>query len=246
MKIFVMNFFKVIIALLPIAACCQKKSTLPGGVKVQGVARYSEPSDGTTGNNVHFYGNSITYGLNASPRTTARWTTVFSTAVGLTETNYGISGTTLVPNPCAANFDTATIATKTASDRFLFISYGVNDALYTSAITPVAYKSQMLLVIQAAINRGWNPRRIIINSPFYTTRYNASMTTPCTQLPTPEAGKELFVTAGREAAEAKGAWFIDVYHYMKSTGGLIDTDSVHPTTAGHAAIAAYVKKMLRL
>jgi len=236
----------LIIAILIVSvACSQSKVKLPGKSKLKTVYEYVEPSDGTTGDNAYFFGNSITFGLNASPRLTKRWSTVLSTAAGLTESNYGISGTTLVPNACWTNFDTSTIVTKTASGRFLFISYGVNDAFNTD-ITAAEFKASMKDAIQAAINRGWNPMRVIVNSPFYTNRIAPSMSGPCTMSPTPESGKQLFVTAAKEAAAEKGAYFIDVFNYMKNYGGLVDTDSVHPTTIGHQVIADYIKLRLQL
>lgn len=230
---------------ISVVASCQEGINMPGGMRLRTEVRYHEPNDGTTGDSAYFYGNSITYGLNASPRTTARWSTLLSSNSGLLESNNGISGTTLVPNSCWISFDTSTIAHKTSNGRFLFISYGVNDAFNTE-ITPTSYKLYMGYAIQAAINRGWTPGRIIVNSLFYTTRTAASMTGPCTQLPTPESGKALYVQAAKEAAAEKGAWFIDTFNYMKNYGGLVDSDSVHPTTLGHSVIAGFIKSQLRL
>jgi lysophospholipase L1-like esterase len=196
---------------------------------------------------VYYNGDSITVGVGASDNA-HRWTTLLSTAKGWTEVNNGLSGYVITPNECRSTWNYTTggqaIPTKTAEMRFLFISFGVNDAFVNPEITPAAYQAEIEAAIDVAIARGWDPMRCIINSPFFTT-FDGNSVNYCDPILSDEARKQLFVSAAQAAALAKGAFFIDVFNHMKNNGGAsLTTDAIHPNDAGMAVIADYIDSIL--
>lgn len=208
---------------------------------------YIEPEDGTTGSTVYYNGDSITVGVGAST-TANRWTSVLSAAKSWTEINNGLSGYVITPNECRSNWDYTTgaqaIPTKTADMRFLFISFGVNDAFVNPEITPEDYQATIEAAIDVAVARGWNAARCIVNSPFYTT-FDGNSVNYCDPILSDEARKQLFVVAAHAAALAKGGFFIDCFNHMKDNGGgSLLADSIHPNDAGMAVIANFIDSIL--
>jgi len=211
----------------------------------------SAPSDGTTGATVYFFGNSITAGNGASDNA-HRWTTLLSGAKSFTESNHGLSGYTITKQTACVirpHWDYTTddpIPTKTASLKYLFISFGVNDAFVNPGNTPSAYELTLDSAIQTAIDRGWNAKRIILNTLFFTNIDGTGVANYCNPTATDETRKQLFLTAAKNAAITKGCNTINIYDYMKNNGGvsLLNADNIHPNDTGHALIAAYIGSLL--
>lgn len=206
---------------------------------------FIEPSDGTTGNNVYFYGDSITLGQDAST-TAKRWTTLLSVAKGWVEFNNGHAGWSLCTsaqgNACTSFLDITSIPTKTAADRWIFIAAGNNDVQLTADIQPADYKQRCIDWVNAAVAKGWDPSRIVLISVFYAS-FTTGSYTACFSVPITVQRREDFITAVVEAAAETGARSIDEYHPMEAAGGnsLIDPigggPGIHPNDTGHQFIA---------
>lgn len=211
---------------------------------------YIEPIDGTvaSGGIVTFIGDSITYGFDASPRLTARWTSLLSAGKGWTEDNQGLSGYPLCQSASVCNVSfipKSLIPNKTTNNRFLFIAAGNNDIQITgqgsgtNAVTPAFYKATLIDWVNTAVSQGWNPHRIIMISPCYAD-FTAGSFVPCNTDAIDTQRRLDFVQATMDAAAASGAFAIDVYHPMQATGGdawltpIGGGPGIHPITAGHA------------
>lgn len=208
---------------------------------------YVEPTgDGTTGNTVRFIGDSITYGFDAIPRLTSRWTTLLSVAKGWTEDNQGLSGYPLCQSAAICNVSfipKSLIPNKTSDLRFLFIAAGNNDIQITgvNGVTSDFYKATLIDWVNTAVSQGWNAHRIIIITPFYAD-FTAGSFAPCNTDTITTQRRLDFVQAAKDAATASGAFCIDLYNPMKDTGGdswltpISGGPGIHPTTEGHAFI----------
>lgn len=196
---------------------------------------YIEPSDGTTGNDVTFFGDSITYGEGASPRLTNRWTSLLSAAKGYTEDNQGFSGWTLCPNACTSSLDINSIPAKTNDRRFIFIAAGNND-IQIASLEPSDYADRIADWIAMAVSLGWNPMRVIVISNFYA-EFTHGYFEPCDNDFT-QARRTAFRDAMQSAALSNGGFFINCYDPMLEGGGMaLLNDVIHPNNAGHALIA---------
>ena len=203
-------------------------------------------SDGTTGNEVVFRGDSITWGVGAST-TGNRWTSLLSSAKGWTENNFNMSGYVISdPGACTIrprwdlNDASAGVPTKTSSRRYLFIAFGVNDHfLDNSNVTSAQYQAAVEAAIDHAVNvKGWQNRRIIILSIYYTTFDNTGATNYCDPASaTTTARKNEFIAAAQAAASSRGTNYYNVYTLMENNGaGSLLADNIHPNDAGYSVI----------
>jgi len=200
-------------------------------------------SDGTTGDTVYFFGDSITVGVGASVEAN-RWTTLLSVAKGWTENNSGASGTVITENTCRPVFELSAIPNKTASLRYLFISFGVNDAFVNPEITPEAYTAAIEAAVANAVGKGWPAYRIIILSPFFTT-YDGNHINYCNPTLSDEARKQLFVTAAENAVVNTETNFVDVFNTMKDNGGSgLLADQIHPNDSGYAYVDSLIETLI--
>lgn len=83
------------------------------------------------------------------------------------------------------------------------------------------------------LNRGWPLNRIIVSTAPFTGQH--------TNLGSPVSNDSLVLynAVVIATAKAKGVPYVDVFTYMQNNGGasLLNSDSVHPTNAGHYQIA---------
>lgn len=196
--------------------------------------------------NVYFYGNSITYGYNTADHYTYSWPHLVSTARGWAEVNYGLVGNSLssaVPvngNNCYDN--RAKLPVKTAQDKYIILSYGVNDAGYNNGnYTTAVFTTQYNAVISTLISKGWDSSNIILHTGFLENGWipNSGGGGGAQQN---QAGWQTFIDATKAVAATNGLLCIDetgVY-----TAGDNQADQVHPAASGHVKIAAYVGSLI--
>ena len=60
----------------------------------------------------------------------------------------------------------------------------------------------------------------------------------------PQANQQFYADAAEDAAASVGAAFADIFALTLATPSYISADTVHPTTAGHAAIATAISAVL--
>lgn len=198
----------------------------------------------------YFFGDSITVGVGASP-STDRWTTLLCLNKGLSEFNLGIGGTTLLsatPVVVGNMYDRAStdIPTKGLNDKYLFISYGVNDAGYNyPTYTPSLFATQLQTILTICFSRGWSPINIIVNTGYYVNN-PWSLYVPPSPIPGDLTRYNSFISAAQSVAIANGTQFIDPYAYMAANGGnsLLNLDGLHPNNSGCAAIATYIESVI--
>ena len=200
-------------------------------------------ADGTMGNEVHFFGDSITTGVGATT-SADRWTSLLSALKGWTEINNGTSGYVITnPGACTIRpqFDVTTIPTKTSSKKYCFIAFGVNDHfLADSNINASQYQAAIEAAIDHAVGtKGWQNRRIIILPPYFTNADNTIQANYCFPPTITDATRKAnFVAAAKAAANSRGANYYDVYQRMADNGGnSLTTDGIHPNDAGYTVIA---------
>ncbi len=182
-------------------------------------------------NTAAFLGDSITAG-ELSPHTD-NWSSIVSTAIGMTEGNAGISGSFLqeIGSYAAGGASTGrrrglrNVATK--KPKRVYVNYGVNDLLSVNAsYTASDYQTQLIeLLTIIKTTCGLSYQDIIVGSPSYLTGSD----------PTEHAA---YVAATIAAASAVGCKYAAVWEAMNSGGGnSLLSDGVHPTAAGHIVIA---------
>jgi lysophospholipase L1-like esterase len=200
-------------------------------------------ADGTTGNDVYFRGDSITWGVGATT-TADRWTSLLSASKGWSEQNFNYSGY-VISNPGACvirpQWDFTTIPNKTTSMKYLFIAFGVNDHfLADSNINASQYQAAIEAAIDHAVGtKGWQNRRIIILPPYFTNADNRVQANYCFPPTITDATRKAnFVASAKAAANSRGANYYDVYQRMADNGGnSLTTDGIHPNDAGYIVIA---------
>jgi lysophospholipase L1-like esterase len=162
-------------------------------------------------------GDSITAGYNASPAYTTRWGALLANALNLPEVNLGIEG-------CTLQGTTPTSVLTRYTDAMLFrpaviaIMVGTNDTTFTN------FQANLNTVVAGWISAGMAPQNIIVISMPYRT----STLTFAQCLERANAARATATTYGTRYVDAMGLFF--------ATPSFI-ADTIHPTTAGHAAIA---------
>jgi lysophospholipase L1-like esterase len=174
-------------------------------------------------------GNSITFGVGASPRSIYNWPTIVSTGTGSEVTNFGIPGTTLVKfaNGDSSAIDRLTriIPKYTSSSVGLVSEYGTNDAANVGGTFNEAnFRSAYNVLIDTAVARGWPLNKIILFIP-YNTR---------TRIITSFNINEIV----RNISALKGVTFADTYTSMLNNGAasLLAPDGLHPNNKGYGVI----------
>ena len=204
------------------------------------------------GKTIHFYGNSITEGVDASPQSTNRWTTLFCGVRGATEDNHGVSGMTLCTNPCGTGFVSSVIPVyNPATDGALFIDFGTNDIGYAGNgvfISTDLFRTTIRAVLSTAVDvKAWERLKVVVVSPYYALSYNAfiggcfgNINNAATQ-----NRADSFNNIVLEESRAKGVRVIDAMNGMRALNNTYySTDSLHPNNAGHAFIANMVNQHL--
>jgi len=194
------------------------------------------------------FGDSITYGVNAS--TPAKnWASLVTQDLGATLSNQGIAGTVLQNS----NGSGGTPLANNGRDRFVsallganrkarvIIAYGFNDARYTGApatFNVANYQNDYLETVSGLICGGVAADAIEIVAPYYIT--DAGLTSGSTGFTgQTRSGFEAFVTAALAVAMEMGTKYVPAYTWLRDNGyaATIDpADNIHPLDAGHALI----------
>lgn len=183
-----------------------------------------------------FFGDSITFGLNATTDADS-YANIVASGLGLTEINSGISGTTLQsPDPDFAANDGRTNCYSRISARRpskVHIQYGVVDIIQTVAggYTPANFQAQLEEVIDIILaTSGLTVNDICIGSPSYITAYSGDGS---------DVRAAAYAAAAEAAATVKGTRFADVYAATFEHPEYLD-DGIHPNDAGMAVIASTI------
>lgn len=189
-------------------------------------------------------GDSYVHGVAASS-TALRFSSLFCSGRGATESNFGVDGATMETNVCGfPTFDPNVIPTYNSSiHSSLFISVGTNDVGFNNAsFTPAGLKTFYTTAVTTAITtKGWPPELIIIFNtykPFSFSTYvgGCSVVTPADAARSAEFNVKI-----AEVASENGVWLVDIYTQMSSLNSTFFAgDGLHPNDAGHAFIANYL------
>lgn len=114
------------------------------------------------------------------------------------------------------------------------IYYGTNE--YINNLAPATFETRLGDVVSAVLNN-IRPRPTVALIRGYKPAHNGSAEV---------YAWPLYRDAVARVAEAKGVMLIDLEAPFANGTGLIDTDGVHPTDAGHAVIADTVQKAFLL
>ena len=158
-------------------------------------------------------GDSITAGYNASPSYTTRWSRLLANALGRPEVNLGVEGIGLnnwIVNTFAdaMRFNPGVVA----------IMVGTNDTSFTN------FQTNLNTVVSGWITAGMAPENIIV----FSMPYRTSTFTFAQCLERANAARVTATTYGTRYVDAMGLFFANQSFIA---------DTIHPTTAGHAAIA---------
>lgn len=181
------------------------------------------------------YGDSITYGSNASPLATARWSTLVRDAITkqcarrALEINEGFLGENVVDtlNPA---LDSRVLV---HNPELIILAGGLNDMRKGTAIGTfeTAYNAMVAeAVAYSSVN--W----VVCCSLVHMTAYSSFA--PYDQ--GDDTDNHTYNSSISTIASNNGASFADVHTGMDHTDALVDTDGVHPNNAGHANIAATI------
>lgn len=190
-------------------------------------------SDATTGTRTCFYGNSITFGYNATTFAKGfaknfwvvkEWTQYTGSEV------IGLNGYSITPESGGTVWDYTSggnqMPSKVNANNFCILGYGINDA--ASPATAANFQSALETWIDYAHNTaGWPYNRIILIGPFY----NPANTTKGTQ----------FKNAARTAASNKSVGYLSVLDFQVANS-LIPSDNFHPSTLDHLLVDFWLAK----
>ena len=199
-----------------------------------------------------FFGDSITEGYDGKSVNAKNWAALLSQALGWEGHNLGIGGSTLEKNvnglTVAKNmYNRITeIPFKTEADKYLFFAYGMNDVGFNFFdLTPSQFAADYQYVLDAARDKGWQSRDIVIVNIYYCNQ--AALFKYSDPLGTASGRMALFNATIKNIAERNGMHFIDVNSYMISNGAdlLVAGDGVHPNETGYAVIAHGIEEGIR-
>lgn len=183
----------------------------------------------TAGNNTSlFFGDSVTFGAGASV-TANRFSSVFSTAQGTMQLNYGVSGKTMCSHPTTPDGTSmyehiADIPKYVPAYKYLFFEFGKNDAGSDTIFTPSRFETQYNAVIAAAFAKNWPASKIKL----------------LTLLRRDDAKEDPYNVKLSAIAAANGVQLIDTASVLAADTATYMADALHPNDAGHAAMSAKI------
>lgn len=187
-------------------------------------AKPTFPSQAAVANTVVFIGDSYTSGVGASSQT-SRWSTKLAQDFGWNEVNLGAGGTGYFNDGPSRNYSGAIARAAAAKPAVVIVSGGRNDVGFgAERFTPAI--NEFFTDLRKAMPK----TKIIVTSPIYDDD------------PGPEVVVQQLDEAIQAEAEAIGATYVDIGEPLLSEPALVAEDGIHPSDAGHAAIAAAVKK----
>ncbi len=185
------------------------------------------------------------------------WVQLFTSALGADLINYSVQGTSmekrvpidLINSPNMVD-DTVNIPVKTYNDRLLIIARATNDVIINSPnYNSANYFSDGSLVVQAALNKGWDSSQILLVGPYWLG-VNGFMQgggvsgTPVATL----SRQDSFLNAARQLSQTFHTLFFDIREAQRrfDTTHIMAADQLHPNDTGHAFIAAAILQYLNL
>ncbi|MDQ1085641.1 SGNH/GDSL hydrolase family protein [Siphonobacter sp. SORGH_AS_1065] len=195
------------------------------------------------------YGDSISYGNNASDINTKPWRVLVAQAMGLEHIAFVSVGATLQSINGATNaaqdrwypdkYQYGGLIPYNDAVRFMYVGLGINDAKnYTNAQNPLAdFDNTYRAFIEKLLALGWPPRKIVILNTGLVDYAGASTNQP--QLPVRQATINNYI---KQMCTDYNLRFVDVHTAMQQNGGLAlvnpnGGDGLHPNDAGHRVIA---------
>jgi len=182
-----------------------------------------------TPHSIVFIGDSIMSGFGLTD-TSKRYPTVLSNALGYTETNLAIAGTSVKTQ------STTIIPTKTSTSKYLVIGYGTNDRAI-GGNTAATFQSDLTSFVNAAISKGWaNTDIVLVTMPGYQFQTGVADTTI-----------RAYNTSILNVSTNLGTKYLDFYDTMivnspygsvKTKGSVIGNltaDGTHPNVIGNEA-----------
>lgn len=210
---------------------------------------FAETLRGAGAHSLAVFGDSITFGLNASTPDKA-WPARLATAANIPVLlNHAISGTILqdgamadgVPRPDngMGRYRSALLGPERASG--IAILYGYNDARYTAApdtLNATLFHRAYRDLAAALLAGGYPPDAIALGSPPYPSERGFSVGGPGFIGQT-RSGFERHVAAVKAVAAEFGLYYAPVYEAMAAhpDGALSSPDVTHPNDDGHRVIA---------
>ena len=187
-----------------------------------------------SGKTAVFMGDSTVVGFQASVPA-KRWTSLFCNAKGATESNLGVSGTRLIQDFFASN-----VPIRTVAHQALFIAYGINDMLQNNAgYTPALFKSKYQAEIPKLLDKGWDPKMIVLCTPNYMTATGYATATPAIDYIRHEAFNQVIL----EVCQQYHLVLADFYTQIKNQAtpaSFINADGIHPVDSGYSLEANYL------
>lgn len=181
------------------------------------------------------WGDSITYGSNAEPRLSLRWSTLVANAIRpacsyhVIEINNSYAGSDVVTYQQAH----LTADVLAYNPEVIVLAGGLNDMRQVTDVP--TFSAAYSAMLNAAIAHP-SVRHVFCCSLAHIVAYG--------DYPPHDQGSDaknhLFNAEIASLASAAGATFVDLHGGMAHNDALVDTDGIHPTTAGHANIAATV------
>lgn len=228
----------LIFILLSLTAKSQNSTVFPG---------ISKPfTIDWSGKTTLFFGDSFTYGVAASPSSN-RWTTLFSTAKGTTESNSGVSGQSMQTNACSGStFNASVVPTfNSATHCAIFVALGLNDVgLNQGTMDTTGYGTAMRAALNTIINtKGWPRYRVIVIGIYWCWAYTGwAGIGGCTITTAPLQRQLDYNTSCQANAAAYGVNYFDTYNYMKANFLVTDynADQLHLNNSGHSKLANYL------
>ena len=118
-----------------------------------------------------------------------------------------------------------------ATPQKVVIMIGTNDA---ASVYSSQFRTDYDTVLSGLISGGMSAADIVVCSLPFCTNTGAR----------PQANQQLYADAASAAAAAVGAVYVDIFALTLATPSYISADTIHPTTAGHAAIATAISAAL--
>lgn len=194
-------------------------------------ARINE--DPYNADSIRFHGTSISVGVGQSAA--SKYTTLVSARLNAKESNFGISGATLVTQG-VANIWKLPVWDR-SKYRWIVLEWGVNDNQL--GVNLATFCSEYRKYIDTlTIARGWPSSRIIILSPSYVDPVLFATATLVRQL--------LFRDSTQAIATDKGCKWVDIHSleaYRNPTINLL-VDGIHPNDYGAAVYAQGIAKVI--
>jgi len=221
-----------------------------GGSEEAPVDTLIGPSITWSGKTTVFLGDSWTVGIAASDNA-HRYTTLFAAGKSTTESNSGVSGTTMSPDSCASYIYYALTWIPTYNSGThcaLFINLGLNDiGKNVNYQSSTRFDSAYNAYVNYAINtKGWPANRIYLFTPGWCPDYTA-WTGACGISAANSARAIAFNAKIQALASSYGCNYVDIYTPMSTAlnTSYYDVGKAHLNDTGMAWLSTWLLAHIR-